>query len=494
MKKPYLYLWLALLAPVSACRTSPAGPAAAAPASTTTQASAPQAKTDAPPNIIFILADDLGWAELGCYGNTFNETPNLDRLASQGIKFTNAYAAAPVCSPTRASLMTGQFPARVGITDFLAPNSGRLLEPAKYVTINEALAPAGYHSGLVGKWHLDTDFAKNAGGPRQHGFNEVIGTETKYIADGDYFFPYDKISTFHTGSENEYLTDRQSQEAVQFIRRNKQKPFYLYLSYYSVHTRLEAPKDLVDKYKKKFDARHGAGKAEKIFEVPGKKNQANHLDNPYLAAMLERIDAGVGSIMAELEKNGLAENTMVVFFSDNGGAGQVANNGNLRMNKTWLYEGGIRDCLVMRWPGKIKPNTTTDLPVSSIDFYPTFLEMARVKAPANHQVDGISLVPFLTRNEQPKREALYWHYPAETGKWKNRMASAVRKGDYKLLQFYADPRVELYNLKADPEEKNNLADKQPAKVAELQRMLDAWKKDVKAEAAVVNGGPAGKGE
>lgn len=494
MKKPYLYLWLALMAPVSACRTTPAGSPATGQTSTATEAPATRKNADAPQNIIFILADDLGWAELGCYGNTFNETPNLDKLASQGIKFTNAYAAAPVCSPTRASLMTGQFPARVGITDFLAPNSGRLLEPAKYVTINEALAPAGYHSGLVGKWHLDTDFEKNTGGPRQHGFNEVIGTETKYIADGDYFFPYDKISTFSTGSENEYLTDRQSEEAVSFIRRNKQKPFYLYLSYYSVHTTLEAPKDLVDKYKKKFDARHGAGKAEKIFEAPGKKHQAKHLDNPYLAAMLERIDAGVGSIMAELERNGLAENTMIVFFSDNGGAGNVANNANLRMNKTWLYEGGIRDCLVMRWPGKIKANSSTDLPVSSIDFYPTFLEVAGVKAPGNHKIDGISLVPFLTRNEKPKRDALYWHYPSETGKWKERMSSAVRQGDYKLLQFYAKPRVELYNLKNDPGEQNNLADKEPAKVAELQKKLDAWKQEVRAETPVLTNTKPGKGE
>src|SRR5690606_3649967 len=183
------------------------------------------------PNIIFIMADDLGWGELGSYGNTFNETPNLDKLASEGVKFEQAYAAAPNCSPTRASIITGQYPARVGITDYLpeAEKAKKWLDPAKYITLNEALSAAGYHTGIVGKWHLDTHFELNRGGPKAHGFDEVIGSETDYIADGDYFYPYDKISTFTTGAENEYLTDRQSQEASKFIERNKDRPFFLYL-------------------------------------------------------------------------------------------------------------------------------------------------------------------------------------------------------------------------------------------------------------------------
>ncbi|AKQ47670.1 N-acetylgalactosamine-6-sulfatase [Rufibacter radiotolerans] len=427
------------------------------------------------------MADDLGWGELGCYGNSFNETPNLDKLATQGIKFTNAYAAAPVCSPTRAGLITGQYPARVGITDFMGTKTDRALDPAKYVTINEALGQAGYRTGLVGKWHLDTNYNQSIGGPEKHGFHEVIGSETKYIADGDYFFPYDKISTFAAGSKDEYLTDRQSAEAVKFIQRNKANPFFLYLSYYSVHTALEAPEDLVSKYKKKFDAKYGAGEAEKVFGEKNKKHQAKHLDNPYLAAMLERIDVGVGSIMKELEQNGLASNTLVVFYSDNGGAGGVANNGGLRMNKTWLYEGGIREPLIMRLPSQIKAGTKTDLPVTTMDFYPTFLELAKGKPAAGYKLDGISLAPFLTKGEQPTRDTWYWHYPSETGNWKERMSSAVRKGDYKLIQFYATPRVELFNLKADPSEKTNLAEKMPEKVAELQKLLDAWKIEVKAE-------------
>ena len=480
MKKTLIYLSLIFFVPITAYQVKSKQENNALPTIQNTV----QQKNDKP-NIIFILADDLGWGELGCYGNKFNETPNLDKLATQGLKFTQAYAAAPVCSPTRASLMTGQYPARVRITDFLAPKTGRLLDPDKYVTINEALATAGYHTGIIGKWHLDTDFKENKGGPDKHGFNEVIGSETKYIADGDYFFPYDKISTFKNGANDEYLTDRQSNEAVKFIQRNKQKPFYLYLSYYSVHTTLEAPKNLVDKYKKKFDAKYGTGKAESIFELKGKKHKAKHRDNPYLAAMLERIDAGVGNIMAELEKQRVADNTLLVFFSDNGGAGNVGNNGNLRGNKTWLYEGGIRECLVMRWPGKIKANNTTDVPVSSIDFYPTFLEVAKAKYPVNHKIDGVSLAPFITKGEAPKRDTFYWHYPAETGNWKDRMSSVVRKGNYKLIEFYNKPHLELYDLDADASEKNDLSSKLPEKVAELKKMLDTWKKEVNAEPATI---------
>lgn len=433
------------------------------------------------PNIVFILADDLGWGELQCYGNTFNETPNLDKLASQGLRFTNAYAAGPVCSPTRASIMTGQYPARVGITDFLAPSTGRLLDPAKHVTINEVLSESGYHTGLVGKWHLDTEFKENRGGPGRHGFDEVIGTETKYIADGDYFFPYDKINTFTTGAADEYLTDRQSQEAAAFIQRNKARPFFLFVSYYSVHTGLAAPATLVDKYKRKFDSRYGPGQAERIFDGENSRHLADHVDNPYLAAMLERVDAGVGTIMEALERHGVAENTLLVFLSDNGGANRVANNGGLRMHKSWLYEGGIRSPLIMRLPAKIRAGTETDVPVSSQDLYPTFVDMAGTKTPAPHIVDGVSLLPLIAKGRMPERQALFWHYPSETGKWKNRMASAVRMGDYKLIHFYADGRNELFNLKTDPQEKYNLADRMPGRVQELGSILDEWKKDVGAE-------------
>ena len=437
------------------------------------------------PNIIFILADDLGWGELGCYGNTFNETPNLDQLASQGILFSQAYAAAPVCSPTRASIVTGQYPARVGITDVLVPKSTKYLDPASFVTINEALARAGYHTGMIGKWHLDTGFKEREGGPEKHGFDEVIGTETKYIAGGDYFFPYAKIGTLTEGKEDEFLTDRLSREAVSFIQRKQEDPFFLYLSYYSVHTILDAPQDLVRKYKDKFNAKYGAGQAERFFEGPDNpRHEAEQLDNPYLAAMLERIDAGVGSIMSELKKSGIADNTLLVFFSDNGGSGRVANNAHLRAYKGWLYEGGIRVPLLMRLPGEIKPGSKTDVPVSSIDFYPTFLELAGVGLPENYPIDGISLLPLITKERAPERDTLFWHYPAETGVRKAQASSVIRVGDYKLIEFFQNYRIELYNLKADPEEKENLAEKMPEKKNELLRALNNWREKVSAEEAV----------
>lgn len=438
------------------------------------------------PNIVFIMADDLGYGELGSYGNSFNETPNLDKLATQGMRFTQAYAAAPICSPTRASVITGQYPARVGITDFLPEHTERWLDPAKYFTINEVLSQVGYHTGIVGKWHLDTDFNTNKGGPKAHGFDEVIGSETKYIADGDYVFPYNKINTFSEGKTNEYLTDRQSEEACQYIEHNKTKPFFLYLTYYGVHTKLDAPEGVVNKYKSKFDKKYGEGSAEKVYGKANVRHEAQHLDNPYLAAMLERIDDGVGQIMETLKKNNLDENTILIFFSDNGGAYKVANNGSLRSHKSWLYEGGIREPLLVRWPKKIKAGSVNDMPVSSIDFYPTFAAVAGAKLKGKGVIDGVSLLPLWLGGNSLNRNALFWHYPSETGKWVNRMSSAVRKGDYKLIEFYKNKRLELYNLKDDVSEKHNLAHELPQKTIELQKLLNSWRNEVNAETPVIN--------
>lgn len=444
------------------------------------------------PNIVFIMADDLGYGELGCYGNTFNETPNLDKLASQSMRFTQGYAAAPICSPTRASIMTGQYPARIGITDFLPAITDRWLDPAKYFTINEALSSVGYHTGIVGKWHLDTDFKNGKGGPKAHGFDEVIGSETKYIADGDYFFPYDKISSFSVGKKGEYLTDRQSEEASKFIERNKDKPFFLYLTYFSVHTKLEAPEDLIKKYKHKFDTRYGANAAKKFFGPDNIRHESEHKDNPYLAAMLERIDNGVGNVMETLKRNNLDENTIFVFFSDNGGASNVGNNGPLKSGKSWLYEGGIREPLIIRWPGNIKAGSVNHTPVSSVDFYPTFASAAGAKLKGNEALDGVNLMPLLLKNKDLNREALYWHYPSETGKWVNKMSSAIRKGDYKLIEFYKGNRLELYDIKNDVGEKNNLAAQMPERTQELKKQLATWKKSVKAEVPQIKKANKGK--
>lgn len=436
-------------------------------------------KTKPKPNIVFILADDLGWGELGSYGNTFNETPNLDKLASQGIKFTQAYAAAPLCSPTRASIMTGEYPVRTGITDFLAPKSDEYLNPNKFITINEMLSKVGYHTGIIGKWHLDTHFGNLKGGPKDFHFDEVIGSETRYIAGGDYFYPFSKIQPVK-GKKGEYLTDWQSREAVNFIKRNKNKRFFLYLSYYAVHTRLAAPKKLVKKYNKKFNKKYGPDAVKKVYGSR-KRHKADYVDNPWLAAMLERIDAGVGAIMKTLKETGLADNTLIVFFSDNGGAHGVSNNGGLRKGKTWLYEGGIREPLIIRWPGKIEAGRVSDVPVCSIDFFPTFLDAAGVASPENQKLDGINLVPLLTKGVKPDPRPLFWYYPANTMHWKNRMAAAIRKGDYKLIHFFKGDRTELYNLENDPDESENLVKKMPKKAEKLQKQLRDWRKEVGAE-------------
>ena len=439
------------------------------------------------PNIVFILADDLGSAELGCYGNNFNETPNLDKLASQGMRFTQAYSAAPICSPARAGFITGQYPARVGITDFLGNEAPRYLDPAKYVTLNEALSEGGYHTGIVGKWHLDTKFSNPIGNPIQHGFNEVIGSETKYIADGDYFYPYDKINTYTTGDPDEYLTDRQCKDAADFITRNREKPFFLYLSFYSVHTRLDAPESTIKKYREKFDKKYGKGAAEKFYDDPkNERHEGKHLDNPYLAAMIDRIDKGVGHIMETIKNNGLEKNTLVIFYSDNGGVAGFGNNGALRMGKSWLYEGGIRENLIARWPAVIQPGSVSDARVCGIDFYPTFLEMAGLKKNPHHQIDGKSILPVFEGKKWDGHPALYWHYPSETGQWVPRMCSAIRMGDFKLLYFYASKRTELYNLSMDPSEKNDISASNPAKVKELMSALNKWKKEVNAEEPNVN--------
>jgi arylsulfatase A-like enzyme len=442
-------------------------------------------KTAIRPNIIFIMVDDMGWRELGCYGNTFNETPNLDKLAGQGMRFTDAYAAAPLCSPTRASIVTGQYPARIGITDFLPPNTERYLDPQKYTTLNEALSSNGYRTGMIGKWHLDSHYTAPLGGPKQHGFDEVIGTETDDIAWGDYFAPFTYVETLNKdASENEFLTDRLFQEASGFIERNQDSSFFLYLTPYAVHAWLDAPKELVKKYCRKYDKKHGEGKS-KAFMTDDNPSHRGHPDNPWMAAMLERIDAGIGRIMQQLDTLGLADNTMLVFFSDNGGYIGDSNNGPLRMGKSWLYEGGIRDSLIIRYPKVVQKGCVCRTPVSSIDFYPTFLEAAGVEKPKNHILDGLSMMPLLAEKGGFKRDALYWHYPSETVHWHEKMAGAVRQGPYKLIEFYEDERVELYNIEKDIGERNDLSRKEPEKTWELYHKLTNWRKELGVKEIII---------
>ncbi len=413
------------------------------------------------PNIIFILIDDLGWAELGCYGNTFNRTPHLDGMAERGMRFTHAYSAAPVCSPTRAALMSGQHPVRVGITDYLRADDENFFSP-DHVTWAEQLQARGYKTGLIGKWHLMGDYAKRRGAPSLHGFDEVICSETSYIAGGKYFHPYFFMKEVKARREGEYLTDRLNTEAVDFITRHKREPFALYLSHYAVHTRLSAKRKLIEKYKK----RQGAGR---------KKN------NPILAAMIESIDEGVGQILAKLRELRIDRDTVVVFTSDNGGEDRVTSNAPLRGGKSQLYEGGIRVPLIVRWPGVVRPNTVCDVPVDTMDFYPTFLDVAGAQRDPKQVLDGESLVPLLKRTGGLKRDALYWHYPlAKPHFLGGRNAGAIRAGDYKLIEFYDTGKCELYHLGDDPGERRELTATMPGKVSELRKRLANWRKETGA--------------
>jgi arylsulfatase A-like enzyme len=421
------------------------------------------------PNIIFILADDLGWAELGCYGNKFNETSNLDKMASEGMRFTQAYAAAPVCSPYRAALMTGQYPARIGITDYLRPNDAKHLS-TDYVTIAEMLRQTGYSTGIIGKWHLtgyENHGAKEIK-PDLLGFDEVIVSENRGIGGGSYFHPYHfnrEIEKRLPGKE--YLVDRCNLEAVEFIERHKETPFFLYLSHYAVHTRLLGKDEVVAKYENKPGA--------------GKGNRAK-LNNPHLAAQLESIDEGVGMIMDKLDELGLADNTVLIFTGDNGGEDRVTSNAPLRAGKSTLYEGGIREPLIVRWPKVIKPGRLCKTPTSNIDFYPTFLQLAGCRPHQSQNIDGVSILPLLKNPKaELSRDTFYWHYPLKKPHFLGgRSAGAIRKGNFKLIEFFDTGQVDLYNLADDISEKHNMAKDLPDKVNELQKLLAKWRTEVGA--------------
>lgn len=448
-----------------------------------------KAKAAVKPNVIYILTDDLGYSELGCYGNTFNETPNIDKLASQGIKFKTCYAAAPVCSPYRAALMTGQYPARIGITDYLRPNSGEHLSTA-HTTIAEMFVANGYQTGIVGKWHL-SGYVK-AGAPEEtlpdkHGFNEVMVSENQGIAEGWYFHPYqfNKDIKKKLKGKHEYITDRQNVEAVEFIERNKDKPFFLYLSHYAVHTTLHGKPELVERFRKKA----GSGTSE-----PTKGNPDNDpykqwpadskakRNNPHLAAQLFVVDEGVGMIMSKLKSLGLDKNTIVVFTSDNGGETTVTTNTPLRAGKSTLYEGGVREPLVIWNPMLIKKQAVVTEPVATFDFYPTFMELIGAKS-NDQKLDGISFAKLLN-NPSAKLPArnFYWNYPLEKPHFLGgRSAGSIRKGDWKLIEFYDKNEFQLFNLQNDPGENKDLAATSSEVVIELRKDLVAWRKEVNAK-------------
>lgn len=427
-------------------------------------------------NFVFILADDFGWRDLACYGNQYFATPNIDRLASEGARFTNAYAACPVCSPTRASIMTGKYPVRTGVTDWIpgrpsdpkgpinTPRTATELKLAES-TIPERLKPAGYRSASVGKWHLGgAGFA-----PTDQGFDLNVGgneSGSPPKSPKPYFGPFD-LPNLHAGP-GEFLTEKLTDAAIGFIGQNKANPFLLYLPHYTVHIPLGAPEADI--------ARHTA--------------KANGRYNPTYAAMVETLDTSVGRVLKAIDDAGIADRTAVFFFSDNGGLrfegkrkDAVTDNSPLRAGKGHLYEGGIREPLIVRYPGVVKPGRVIDTPVSSVDFLPTMCDAAGV-APGD--VDGVSLMPLL-RGGTLKARSLFWHYPHYSNQG-GEPGGAIRDGDWKLIEFYKDGRRELFNVKDDVGEKTNLVDAHADIAKRLASKLAEWRKKSGASMPVKNPG------
>lgn len=437
---------------------------------------------DSRPNVVFILADDLGWADLPVYGNEFNEAPNIERLAEEGVTFTNAYAAAPVCSPTRASIISGQYPARVGITDFITghwrpyeevivPKNRTQYLPQNIYTIGEAMKDAGYATGYFGKWHLGNDADHH---PASQGFDDANIVQGYYNS---------RVTPDREEYANERLSDRITHFGTDFIETNKANPFFLFLAHYDVHVQLDADNDLINKYLDK----------EKVDGYPC---------NAIYAAMIEHIDRSVATVVEKLKTEGLNDNTVVIFFSDNGGLISrfdriplvakskediyrdnplkyiASSNAPLRSEKGTVYEGGIREPLIVKWPDKIRPGTKSEALVSSVDFFPTLLDLVDAPLPSDQILDGKSLLPEFGPGNGDDQRSIFWHYPVYHH---GEPAGAVRKGNWKLIENLVNRKTYLYNLKYDISEGNDLSDLYPDKKQELLSLLKNWQKDVKAE-------------
>ena len=421
----------------------------------------------AKPNILFILIDDMGWMDLGCQGNPHLKTPNIDRFATEGVRFTDAYAPAPVCSPTRAALMTGHSPARLHLTNHLphqdrfTPPDSKLLPaemrdhlPLEYTTIAERLRDeAGYATAFIGKWHLYKGREEKFAAQFQ-GFDINIGG-CSYGGPPTFFDPY-RIPFLSDRKQGEYLPDRLADETISFMRKQVEakKPFYVALWNYTVHWPMEAPAEFVAKWADK------------------PKLGYNHKVYP---AMLETMDLAIARVLGELERLKIEEETFVVFTSDNGPFGGVGDARPLRGDKGHLYEGGIRVPLIVRWPGKVAAGQVREDPVILTDFYPTLLEVAGLKTRKDYPGDGESLLPVLSGEGDLERDALFWHYPNFAFHRDNRLGSAVRMGDYKLIEFFEGNEVELYNLREDLGEKKNLAGGEAGRVQEMRKRLSRWR-------------------
>jgi arylsulfatase A-like enzyme len=452
------------------------------------------------PNIIFVLIDDMGWKDLSCYGSEFYETPNIDRLASEGMTFTDAYASCPVCSPTRASVLSGKYPATVGLTDWIgAHTKGKLIDapyidhlPLEEKSLASALKDGGYATWHVGKWHL----GQKPYYPENHGFDVNIGgCHWGHPREG-YFSPY-HIETLEDGTKGEYLTDRITDEAIKLIEENEDKPFFLNLWHYTVHTPIQAKKEDIERFEKK--AKEMGLENVEAFEE-GEYFPCEHKkglrvkrrliqSDPVYAAMVYNLDYNIGRLMDTLNKKGIADNTIIIFTSDNGGLstaeGSPTCNAPLNEGKGWMYEGGVREPLIVKWPGVVESGSVCKEPTTTPDFYPTMLEMAGLCLIPEQHVDGISILPLLKGEQKLDREAIYWHYP-HYGNQGGTPGSSIRMGDYKLIEFFEDGNIELYNLREDIEEENDLSEEMPELAAKMKKMLSDWRKSVEAKIPVRN--------
>jgi arylsulfatase A-like enzyme len=440
------------------------------------------------PNIVLFFVDDLGQRDLGCYGSTFYETPNIDRLAREGARFSNAYAACPVCSPTRAALQTGRWPQRTAVTDYIGAagpdkwDRNTKLLPAAYsdrlaheeITLAEMLKQASYATFFAGKWHLGPE----GWWPETQGYDINLGGVDRGgpYGGGRYFSPYNN-PRLPDGPKGEHLPDRLATETANFITAHQNEPFFALYSFYDVHTPLMARPDLEKKYEEKR-ARLGL-KPE--WGREGERDVRLVQEHAVYGGMVEAMDQAVGKVLAKLDELGLTEKTLVIFTADNGGLstseGSPTSNLPLRGGKGWMYEGGIREPLIVRWPKVVKAGSEISTPVSTPDFFPTLMEVAGGKT--SSAIDGVSLMPLLKGGSLPERP-LYWHYP-HYGNQGGAPGGAVRLGDWKLIEWYEDGgRHELYNLREDIGEKNDLAAKMPDKVSALATMLATWRKDVGA--------------
>lgn len=445
-----------------------------------------------PPNILLIVVDDLGYSDLHCYGNKLVETPNIDRLASEGVRFTQSYASCTVCSPTRASIMTGRNPVTVNITDwipghqdsrggprpeekFVVPRMNQELA-LEEITLAEILSEAGYVSASIGKWHLGGDGYL----PTDQGFDLNVAGYSKG-SPPSYYYPYtrenreDIITPLKLTGDSLYLTDRLTNEAIRFMGAEREEPFFLYLPFYNVHTPLEGRPDLLKKYEAKLAAHQGD----------------SILRNPHFLAMTEAVDESIGRIMKFLEDNEMKENTLVVFTSDNGGLLlrrgadnrfiRASWNHPLREGKGTLYEGGLRIPTIAWWPGHIEGKRLSDEIIISTDLYPTLAEVAG--ASIDHELEGTSLLSHLMQSEGIDRETLYWHYPHYH---LGMPGGVIREGEFKLIEYFESGELELYNLNEDPEEANNLATELTGLAEELREKLHTWRKENKAMMPTLN--------